>query len=77
MNVMVKDFFISTAISYPNGLPHIGHAYEVMATDAIARYRRLAGDNVYFSTGTDDHGQKMYQTARDQGKTARAIWPMS
>lgn len=73
MNVMSKDFFISTAISYPNGLPHIGHAYEVMATDAIARYRRLAGDNVYFSTGTDDHGQKMYQTARDQGKTARDL----
>ena len=70
---MNKEFVISTAISYPNGLPHIGHAYEVMATDAIARYRRLAGDNVYFSTGTDDHGQKMYQTARDQGKTARDL----
>ena len=70
---MNKDFFISTAISYPNGLPHIGHAYEVMATDAIARYRRLSGDNVYFSTGTDDHGQKMLQTAREQGKTAQEL----
>ena len=53
---MQKNFYISTAISYPNGPPHIGHAYEVMATDAIARFRRLSGDNVLFSTGTDDHG---------------------
>lgn len=68
-----KNFYISTAISYPNGKPHIGHAYEVMATDAIARYHRLSGENVYFSTGTDDHGQKMFQTARDQGKTAQAL----
>ena len=68
-----KKFYVSTAISYPNGKPHIGHAYEVMATDAIARYHRLNGENVYFSTGTDDHGQKMFQTARDQGKTAQAL----
>lgn len=68
-----KNFFITTAISYPNGRPHIGHAYEVMATDAIARYHRLSGENVYFSTGTDDHGQKMFQTARDQGKTAQEL----
>lgn len=68
-----KNFFITTAISYPNGRPHIGHAYEVMATDAIARYHRLSGENVYFTTGTDDHGQKMFQTARDQGKTAQQL----
>ena len=68
-----KNFFVTTAISYPNGRPHIGHAYEVMATDAIARYHRLSGENVYFSTGTDDHGQKMFQTARDQGKSALAL----
>ena len=68
-----KNFFITTAISYPNGRPHIGHAYEVMATDAIARYHRLSGENVYFSTGTDDHGQKMFQTARDLGKTAQEL----
>ena len=68
-----KNFYISTAISYPNGKPHIGHAYEVMATDAIARYHRLSGEKVYFSTGTDDHGQKMFQTARDQGKTAQEL----
>ena len=65
-----KSFFISTAISYPNGAPHIGHAYEVIATDTIARFKRLDGYNVHFVTGTDDHGQKMYQTARLQNKTA-------
>jgi methionyl-tRNA synthetase len=68
-----KNFFITTAISYPNGVPHIGHAYEVMATDAIARYHRLSGETVYFSTGTDDHGQKMLQTARAQEKTAQQL----
>ena len=68
-----KNFYITTAISYPNGRPHIGHAYEIMATDAIARYHRLNGENVYFSTGTDDHGQKMLQTASEQGKTAQEL----
>ncbi len=63
---MSDPFFITTAISYPNGAPHIGHAYELIATDVIARFYRLAGRDVYFSTGTDDHGQKMYQTARDK-----------
>ncbi len=70
---MAHKFFITTAISYPNGVPHIGHAYEAMATDAIARYRRLSGDAVFFSTGTDDHGQKMFQTAREQGMGAHAL----
>ena len=70
---MADNFFITTAISYPNGDPHIGHAYEIMATDAIARYRRLAGDEVFFATGTDDHGQKMFQTARDQNMTAQEL----
>ncbi len=68
-----KKFFITTAISYPNGAPHIGHAYEIMATDAIARYHRLSGETVYFSTGTDDHGQKMLQTARAQDKSAQQL----
>ena len=68
-----NNFFITTAISYPNGPPHIGHAYELMATDAIARFARLDGRRVYFSTGTDDHGQKMFQTARERGMTARAL----
>lgn len=57
------SFYITTAISYPNGAPHIGHAYEVVATDAIARFKRHDGYDVYFLTGTDEHGQKMQQTA--------------
>jgi methionyl-tRNA synthetase len=52
-----------TAISYPNGKPHIGHAYEMIATDAMARFQRLDGKDVFFLTGTDEHGQKMQQTA--------------
>ena len=70
---MARNFFITTAISYPNGLPHIGHAYEVVAADVIARFRRLAGDNVHFVTGTDDHGQKMFRTARDRDMSAEAL----
>ncbi|MBE7185492.1 MAG: methionine--tRNA ligase [Methylobacterium mesophilicum] len=60
-------FFITTAISYPNGRPHIGHAYELIATDALARFQRLDGKDVFFLTGTDEHGIKMLQTARKEG----------
>jgi len=60
-------FYITTAISYPNGEPHIGHAYEAIATDAIARFKRLDGFDVFFLTGTDEHGIKMLQTAREAG----------
>ncbi len=66
-------FYITTAISYPNGPPHIGHAYEAIATDAIARFMRLDGYDVYFLTGTDEHGQKMMQTAAREGITAREL----
>ena len=66
-------FYITTAISYPNGKPHIGHAYELIATDAMARYQRLDGKDVFFLTGTDEHGQKMQQTARAEGITAQAL----
>jgi len=59
-----SPFYITTAISYPNGKPHIGHAYELIATDALARFQRLDGRQVLFLTGTDEHGQKMQQTAR-------------
>jgi methionyl-tRNA synthetase len=65
-----KTFFITTAISYPNGPPHIGQAYEALATDALARFKRLDGYEVLFLTGTDEHGQKIQQTAEKQGKTA-------
>ena len=60
-------FYITTAIAYPNGKPHIGHAYELIATDALARFQRLDGRDVFFLTGTDEHGQKMQQTARAAG----------
>ncbi|MBU1173945.1 MAG: methionine--tRNA ligase [Alphaproteobacteria bacterium] len=66
-------FYITTAISYPNGVPHIGHAYEALATDAIARFMRLDGRDVYFLTGTDEHGQKMVQTARREGLAVEVL----
>jgi methionyl-tRNA synthetase len=66
-------FYITTAISYPNGVPHIGHAYEAIATDAIARFERLDGKDVFFLTGTDEHGLKMKQTAVKEGLSPRAL----
>jgi len=68
-----QKFYITTAISYPNGPPHIGHAYEAIATDAIARFERLDGKDVFFLTGTDEHGLKMKQTAVKEGLTPRAL----
>jgi methionyl-tRNA synthetase len=62
-------YYVTTAIAYPNGPPHIGHAYEAIATDAIARFMRLDGYDVFFLTGTDEHGQKMQQTAAKEGLT--------
>jgi methionyl-tRNA synthetase len=66
---MPRSYYITTAISYPNDVPHIGHAYEAIATDALARFRRLQGMDVFFLTGTDEHGVKMLQTAKKQGIT--------
>src|SRR5262249_38843445 len=64
-----RPYYIPTAISYPNDAPHIGHAYEAVATDALARFRRLQDGDVFFLTGTDEHGIKMLQTAKAQGIT--------
>jgi methionyl-tRNA synthetase len=64
---MAKTFFITTAIDYTNSAPHIGHAYEKILADVIARYRRLKGDNVFFLTGVDQHGQKVQQSAEREG----------
>ena len=64
---MADPYYITTAIGYPNGPPHIGHAYEAIATDAIARFHRLCGRDVFFLTGTDEHGLKMAQAARAKG----------
>ena len=66
-------YYITTAISYPNGAPHIGHAYEAIASDAIARFRRLDGHDVFFMTGVDEHGLKMTQTAAKEGVSPRAL----
>src|SRR6202795_1903448 len=63
-NLPRETFYITTAIAYPNGLPHIGHAYEAIAPDALARFARLDGKDVFFLTGTDEHGLKMMQTAQ-------------
>jgi len=68
-----QTFYITTAISYPNGAPHIGHAYEAIATDAIARFERLDGKDVFFLTGTDEHGLKMKQTATKEGLSPREL----
>jgi methionyl-tRNA synthetase len=65
---MPDPYYITTAIAYPNGRPHIGHAYEAVATDAIARFQRLMGRDVRFVTGTDEHGLKMVQTARNASR---------
>ncbi len=62
-------FYITTPIYYPNGVPHIGHAYTAMACDVLARFHRLDGKDVLFLTGTDEHGQKMQQTAQKEGLT--------
>jgi methionyl-tRNA synthetase len=63
----MKSFYLTTAIDYVNGSPHLGHAYEKVLADVIARSRRMMGDDVYFLTGTDEHGQKIQQSARAKG----------
>jgi methionyl-tRNA synthetase len=68
---MSEPYYITTAISYPNGRPHIGHAYEAIAADVIARFQRSRGRDVRFQTGTDEHGLKMAQAARAEGVEPR------
>jgi methionyl-tRNA synthetase len=68
-----NSFYITTAIAYPNGVPHIGHAYEAIATDALARFQRLDGKDVFFLTGTDEHGLKMTQTAEAEKLTPMEV----
>ena len=70
---MAEPYYLTTAIHYPNGPPHIGHAYETVAADVLARFHRLQGREVRFQTGTDEHGLKMAQKARDLGVTPRAL----
>ncbi len=70
---MSRPYYLTTAIHYPNGRPHIGHAYEMIAADAIARFQRQQGREVRFQTGTDEHGLKMAQTARGRDLTPRQL----
>ena len=68
---MKEKFYITTAITYTSGKPHIGNTYEVIFTDAIARFNRLQGKDVYFLTGTDEHGLKVEQKAAEKGVTCK------
>ena len=69
----MKHFYITTAIDYANGAPHLGHAYEKILADVIARYQRLKGNDVYFLTGLDEHGQKVQQTAERNGVNPQSL----
>jgi methionyl-tRNA synthetase len=70
---MAEPYYITTAISYPNGKPHIGHAYEAIAADVIARHQRMQGRDVRFQTGTDEHGLKMAQKARELNQEPKQL----
>lgn len=67
-----RSFYLTSTLPYVNAEPHIGFALEMVQADVIARYRRLLGDDVFFSTGTDEHGQKIYQKAQDEGRDVQA-----
>ncbi|MDR1907136.1 MAG: methionine--tRNA ligase [Puniceicoccales bacterium] len=69
----MKKFYLTTAIDYANGHPHIGHAYEKILADVICRTKRLLGCNVHFLTGLDEHGQKVEQTAKGRGISPQAL----
>ena len=68
---MSKTFYITTPIYYPSGQPHIGHGYCTVAADAMARYKRMQGFDVMFLTGTDEHGQKIEDKAKEAGVTPK------
>ena len=72
MGAMNKRFYVTTAIDYVNGQPHLGHAYEKVIADVIARARRSLGQEVFFLTGLDEHGQKVQQAAQAEGKSPQA-----
>ena len=68
-----REYYLTTAIDYANGDPHLGHAFEKIGADAIARYHRLLGDDVWFLIGMDEHGQKVAQTAADRGVSPQEL----
>ena len=63
-----KKFYITTAIAYPNSRPHLGHALEIIQADVVTRFYKLLGKDVFFQTGTDEHGMKNWQSAQKEGK---------
>ena len=69
--VLNSKFYITTPIYYVNDIPHIGHAYTTIIADTLARFHRLLGDEVLFLTGTDEHGQKIQQSAQKNGKNPK------
>ena len=68
---MNKNYYITTAIAYTSGKPHIGNIYEIILSDSIARFKRFEGYNVFFQTGTDEHGQKIEEKATAKGLTPK------
>lgn len=70
---MAQPFYVTTPIYYVNDVPHIGHAYTTIAADVLARFHRMLGDDVFFLTGTDEHGQKIQQAAEAKGETPQAL----
>src|SRR3989344_9068830 len=68
---MTKTFYIATAIDYVNAEPHIGHAYQKIIADALARWHKLLGEEVFFLTGTDEHGKKVAESAQKAGKSPK------
>jgi methionyl-tRNA synthetase len=70
---MADPFYLTTAINYPNGPPHVGHAYEAITSDVVARFQRMMGRDVFFMTGTDEHGLKMAQAARERDIAPHAL----
>src|SRR3989338_1385576 len=68
-----NTFYVTTPIYYPNDVPHLGHAYTTIAADALARWYKLIGKEVFFLTGTDEHGKKIEQTAQKAGKTPQTF----
>eukprot|EP00921_Rhytidocystis_pertsovi_P025616 GHVQ01041310.1.p1 GENE.GHVQ01041310.1~~GHVQ01041310.1.p1 ORF type:complete len:1187 (-),score=250.78 GHVQ01041310.1:117-3173(-) len=72
----MDKYYLTTAINYTNGPPHMGHAYEAVTSDVLSRYHRTAGRDVFFLTGTDEHGQKIYSTAEKAGKSAAELCDM-
>ena len=68
-----KNFYITTPIYYVNDVPHIGHSYTTIAADTMARYKRMSGYDVFFLTGTDEHGQKVSESAAKKGMTPQQL----